>query len=402
MREDRSVLKKIKKVSISPLDKKGMIRYDINRAFRIEEKTMRFPSAYNKTREWIMRIAENPETEVEKLPAERQICTILDVSRDTVRRVIAALVEEGILEVRHGNGTYINAAALKRHKKQLQPAGFTVGIIFYGGNSSVSLATYVWGILQSVINELSANNIRIMLLNIKSRGVLAISEIAAQGISGLIWFCPDKEQLEIIRGLKEKEIPVVMVGGTLFHEKSLHYVGADDAEGGRMAGEYLLKNGHHDILYVARATSRNFDEARYEGYCQALARYGVSPDPALEITVLDLFEVYQAIRKQISSGKPFTAIFCADGIFLNVIQNAVRDENKKIPDDYSLITFSPGHEDFLPYAPVQILQDLEKYGVIAARGVIDLVTGRRIALLKEFMKPRLISGASCRKIPWNG
>ena len=169
-----------------------------------------------------------------------------------------------------------------------------------------------------------------------------------------------------------------------------------------MAGEYLLKNGHHDILYVARATSRNFDEARYEGYCQALARYGVSPDPALEITVLDLFEVYQAIRKQISSGKPFTAIFCADGIFLNVIQNAVRDENKKIPDDYSLITFSPGHEDFLPYAPVQILQDLEKYGVIAARGVIDLVTGRRIALLKEFMKPRLISGASCRKIPWNG
>lgn len=79
----------------------------------------------------------------------------------------------------------------------------------------------------------------------------------------------------------------------------------------------------------------------------------------MEITVLDLFEVYQAIRKQISSGKPFTAIFCADGIFLNVIQNAVRDENKKIPDDYSLITFSPDHEDFLPYAPVQILQDLK-------------------------------------------
>ncbi len=363
---------------------------------------MRLPSAYNKTREWIMRIAENPETEVEKLPAERQICTILDVSRDTVRRVIASLVEEGILEVRHGNGTYINASALKRHKKKLQPASCTVGIIFYGGSSSVSLATYVWGILQSAINELSANNVKTLLLNIKSKGVLAISEIAAQEISGLIWFCPDKEQLEVINGLKEREIPVVMVGGTLFHEKSLHYVGADDAGGGKMAGEYLLKHGHHDILYVARAKSRNFDEARYEGYCQALARYGISPDPALEITALELFEVYQAVRKQISSGKAFTAIFCADGIFLNAVQNAVRDENKKIPDDYSLITFSPSHEEFLPYVPVQISQDLRKYGVIAARGMIDLVTGRRIALLKEFMKPRLISGTSCRKIPWNG
>ena len=69
-----------------------MIRYDINRAFRIEEKTMRFPSAYNKTREWIMRIAENPETEVEKLPAERQICTILEIGRASCReRVFRAV-----------------------------------------------------------------------------------------------------------------------------------------------------------------------------------------------------------------------------------------------------------------------------------------------------------------------
>ena len=65
-----------------------------------------------------------------------------------------------------------------------------------------------------------------------------------------------------------------------------------------------------------------------------------------------------------------------------------------------MVTFSPNHEAFFPYTPVQILQDLDKYGVIAARGVIDLVTGRRIAIIKEFMKPKLVSGDSCRKIPW--
>ena len=362
---------------------------------------MRLPSAYNKTREWILQIAENPSAEVEKLPAERQICSILNVSRDTVRRVIASFVEEGILEVRHGNGTYLNASAIRRHRKQLQPAGFSVGVIFYAGSASVALDTYVWGILQSVINTLSAANVRIQLLNIRAHGVLAVSEIAAQGVAGVIWLCPDREQLEVISGLREKEIPVVTIGGTLFQEKNIHYVGADDTIGGKMAGEYLLKNGHHRILYVARAKSRNFDEARYEGFCQALARYGIAPDPALEITVLDLLEVYQAIRRVISSGTVFTAIFCSDGIFQNVIQNAVRDEGRSIPDDYSLITFSPHREDFLPYVPVQISQDLEKYGEIAAHGMIDLITGRRIAILKEFMKPRLVSGMSCRKIPWN-
>ena len=175
---------------------------------------MRLPSAYNKTREWILQIAENPSAEVEKLPAERQICSILNVSRDTVRRVIASFVEEGILEVRHGNGTYLNASAIRRHRKQLQPAGFSVGVIFYAGSASVALDTYVWGILQSVINTLSAANVRIQLLNIRAHGVLAVSEIAAQGVAGVIWLCPDREQLEVISGLREKEIPVVTIGGT--------------------------------------------------------------------------------------------------------------------------------------------------------------------------------------------
>ena len=87
---------------------------------------MRLPSAYNKTREWILQIAENPSAEVEKLPAERQICSILNVSRDTVRRVIASFVEEGILEVRHGNGTYLNAPAIRRLRTEPGLAGALV------------------------------------------------------------------------------------------------------------------------------------------------------------------------------------------------------------------------------------------------------------------------------------
>ena len=41
------------------------------------------------------------------LPAERELCEILRVSRTTLRRAIAALIEEGLLFHRHGAGTFV-------------------------------------------------------------------------------------------------------------------------------------------------------------------------------------------------------------------------------------------------------------------------------------------------------
>ena len=41
------------------------------------------------------------------LPGERELSEILHVSRTTLRRAIAALVEEGVLFHRHGAGTFV-------------------------------------------------------------------------------------------------------------------------------------------------------------------------------------------------------------------------------------------------------------------------------------------------------
>ncbi|MDQ7095270.1 GntR family transcriptional regulator [Desulfosporosinus sp. PR] len=43
----------------------------------------------------------------EKIPPERVLMELYSVSRSTVRRAIAALISEGILESRRGSGTYI-------------------------------------------------------------------------------------------------------------------------------------------------------------------------------------------------------------------------------------------------------------------------------------------------------
>jgi GntR family transcriptional regulator, N-acetylglucosamine utilization regulator len=45
------------------------------------------------------------------LPGERELCEILRVSRTTLRRAIAGLVEEGVLFHRHGAGTFVRRKA---------------------------------------------------------------------------------------------------------------------------------------------------------------------------------------------------------------------------------------------------------------------------------------------------
>ena len=52
-------------------------------------------------------IASGRFAEADVLPGERELSEILDVSRTTLRRAIAGLVDEGVLAHRHGAGTFV-------------------------------------------------------------------------------------------------------------------------------------------------------------------------------------------------------------------------------------------------------------------------------------------------------
>jgi GntR family transcriptional regulator len=61
----------------------------------------------------------------EVLPGERELATMLDVSRTTLRRAIGELVEEGLLVHRHGAGTFIRRAAPRLEQPLSRLTGFT-------------------------------------------------------------------------------------------------------------------------------------------------------------------------------------------------------------------------------------------------------------------------------------
>ncbi|MDR3493384.1 MAG: phosphonate metabolism transcriptional regulator PhnF [Ancalomicrobiaceae bacterium] len=72
-----------------------------------------------------------------QLPSDRQIATAYGASRMTARRALAALEQEGLLRIEHGNGTFVSDDALVRYR--LGGSRVRFGQDFIPANPSTSL-----------------------------------------------------------------------------------------------------------------------------------------------------------------------------------------------------------------------------------------------------------------------
>ncbi len=76
----------------------------------------------------------------DKLPPEMELIEEFDVSRNTLREAVRALVHAGLLETKQGSGTMVRStsaldAALKRHVKKINHAGNIGSTISLGKTS---------------------------------------------------------------------------------------------------------------------------------------------------------------------------------------------------------------------------------------------------------------------------
>jgi GntR family transcriptional regulator len=71
------------------------------------------------------------------LPSEREIASMLDISRVTVRKALTDLVEEGILTQRRGSGTFVTSGATRVEQRLSRLTSFTEDMLARGLTPSV-------------------------------------------------------------------------------------------------------------------------------------------------------------------------------------------------------------------------------------------------------------------------
>ena len=200
----------------------------------------------------------------EKLPSENELSAEYGVSRQTVRKALQILQNEGYIYAEHGRGTF--CSEMLRHTT---PSKNIAVVTTY-------LSDYIFPrIVQGIDQVLTENGYSILLKNTRnSRSLEAkcLEELLQKDIDGLI-IEPSKSQIfcrhvNLYEMLDSYHIPYVFIQGVHAQLLDRPQILLDDCRGAYLATRYLIELGHRRIVGVFKSDDTQ-GQQRHKGYVQA-------------------------------------------------------------------------------------------------------------------------------------
>lgn len=163
-----------------------------------------------------------------------------------------------------------------------------------------------------------------------------LDQIWARNIDGLV-IAPCGNQWEYIKSMYDSGLPVVCVD-RYFEDLNIPYVSTDNYAGAQMATKHLLDNGHKLISCIQGVKSSTPNRLRVKGFTETMKSVGLDSYSI----VGDDFTIqngYLETKLLLQQDKRPTAILTLSNTIALGCMKALKEENVRIPDDISLITF---------------------------------------------------------------
>src|SRR5260370_18861716 len=173
--------------------------------------------------------------------------------------------------------------------------------------------------------------------------------VKAARVDGILLVGPATEAT--VRALLSAGRPLVVVENCVPGEK-VDAVVSDSFGGARAAVAHLVELGHRDVAFIGgpfhvsappalhRENTIWSIEQRALGYWAALRQAGIQPDNRLyEGDNLSTAAGYRACQRLLATGRPFTAIFCANDEGAVGAMRALHQAGLTVPDDVSVVGF---------------------------------------------------------------
>lgn len=307
-----------------------------------------------------------------KIPSENELAAQYRISRQTVRRAIAELTEEGLLFAEHGRGTFVSER-----------------MVHMGSSKNIAVVTtylsdYIFPrVIQGIEKVLTANGYSILLKttrNSRAAEARCIEELLGKDIDGLI-IEPSKTQIScrhtsLYDQMDEYGIPYVFIQGYFEQMKKKPHVLMDDVQGGYLITKYLISLEHKNIFGIFKADDMQ-GQARHKGYVRALQEAGMLYDTEKVIwfyTEDREVKPREAVSGAVLSEAPMDAVVCYnDQIAVEVIRT-LREFGKKVPRDVSVTGFDNSllaKNNHIPITTISHPQ--EKLGMMAAELLLRLI-----------------------------
>lgn len=313
-----------------------------------------------------------------KLPSERELTAKFGVSRQTVRRAMLDLENEGLIKSRRGSGYFAANTGFSEHAQIAVITTFTDEYIFPGilrdmenvlGSRGYTLQTY------ATLNRVSAEReILQRLINHPVGGLL---------VEGSKTALPNPN-MDLYQSLYKMGVPIVFFQGSYSALSHLPAVTDDNYAGGYRLANYLLDKGHRQIGGIFKSDDIQGPE-RYSGMMAAFRDRGL-PLPDHGICWFDSTDRSRLIdNKDTSLLSSFlkehlplaTAVICYNDEIAYHLIKYITDTGKKVPEDMAVASFDNSYYSRISPVPITSLwHKTRRMGTEAAGLLLYILQGK--------------------------
>lgn len=326
----------------------------------------------------------------DKLPSENELASKYHVSRQTVRKALQNLQNEGYIYAVHGSGTFCSELVRQRkHSKNIAV------VMTY-------LSDYIFPkIIKGIDSVLTEEGYSIILKNTnnsRSKESECLEDLLMKNVDGII-IEPSKSHIfckhtNLYKKLDEYNIPYIFIQGSYSQMADKPQVLLDDEMGGYMLTEYLIKNGHKNIVGVFKSDDSQ-GQNRHKGYAKALKEAGIPYDPEKVIwfyTEDRKIHPYTGIIEMVKNDKTIDAVVCYnDQIAMSIIK-ALSEIGIRVPEDISVTGYDNSQTaSSTGLRLTTIVHPQEQLGEMAASMLLKMIRGEQIDH-RVVISPELIEG----------
>lgn len=293
-----------------------------------------------------------------RVPTMKDVARIAGVSQTTVSFVLnnkpgvvitdetRARIEEAVEQL--GYRPNVAAQTLRTNKTHL------IGLI----SDEIATTPHAGQMIEGAQNAAWANGKLLLLMNTggnKDIEMAAVNMLLERQVEGIIYATMYHRSVNPPAALCG--VPTVLLD-CFVPDRSLPSVVPDEVQGGRIATEYLLNQGHRRIGFINDVDPIPAAAGRLEGYQRALAAYGVAFDERLVTSAAaDASGGYRGTMALMQRPDRPTAIFCFCDRMAMGTYDALRKLGLAISEDVAIMGFD--NEEIIAghlYPPLSTMQ----------------------------------------------
>jgi LacI family transcriptional regulator, repressor for deo operon, udp, cdd, tsx, nupC, and nupG len=328
----------------------------------------------------------------EKLPSARELAAHLGIHLHTVRAAYQMLEGDGLVTIRRGSGTTVQAYDRSRLAAAAPDLrSFTIGVII------PAYSPFYAPLLDGIESAAASDPSLFLVCNARAEPRLALKyldQLVGKRADGVIMIStplPSGTQLPRAGDLP----PIVFADVPGVSGPAVEF----DLKGAAaQATQHLIDHGHQHIGLITPPVEWHNVAPLAAGFNQALGSGGLTPDPKLVAMISDFSreEGFEGANRLLDLSEPPTAIVAAsDTLAIGGLQ-AVSGRGLRVPDNVAVVGIDDIDMAAVVTPPLTtVALPAEEMGTRAMYMLSDLIAGRSLAAPRVVLDTWLVIRESC-------